>query len=136
GREGIEWVKWMPAFWKDACDEGGFAWNDTNNTRAFLAGEISATLNGASIYIAAKRQQDKIKDERGEPMWRDIDHFAIPAGPAGIRRHPNPLPPFGTITAQNHTPPHDIRDYPGPPEQMTPDFKVQQTVLAPMLENR
>ena len=50
---------------------------------AFHAGEISATLNGASIYIYAKRNPDKIKDERGEPMWRDISHFAIPNGPGG-----------------------------------------------------
>jgi multiple sugar transport system substrate-binding protein len=26
----------------------------------------------------AKRQQDKIKDEKGEPMWRDIDHALYP----------------------------------------------------------
>jgi multiple sugar transport system substrate-binding protein len=82
-KEAVESVKWMTSFWKEACDEGGFAWDDTNNNRAFLAGEIAATLNGASIYIAAKRGQDKIKDEKGEPMWRDIDHFAIPAGPVG-----------------------------------------------------
>jgi multiple sugar transport system substrate-binding protein len=82
-KETVESVKWMASFWKDACDEGGFAWDDTNNNRAFLAGEISASLNGASIYIAAKRGQDKIKDDKGEPMWRDIDHFAIPRGPAG-----------------------------------------------------
>src|SRR6267142_1322770 len=56
-------VKLKQAFWKDACDEGALAWDDTNNNRAFLSGEISATLNGASIYIAAKRGQDKIKDE-------------------------------------------------------------------------
>ena len=73
----------MQAFWKDACDEGGLAWDDTNNNRAFLAGEIAATLNGASIYIAAKRGQDKIKDEKGEPMVRDIQHARLPAGPAG-----------------------------------------------------
>jgi multiple sugar transport system substrate-binding protein len=73
----------MQAFWKDACDEGGLAWDDTNNNRAFHAGEISATLNGASIYIVAKRQKDKIKDEKGEPMWQDIDHALLPAGPAG-----------------------------------------------------
>ncbi len=79
----VEAVKFMQAFWKDACDEGGFAWDDTNNNRAFLAGEISATLNGASIYIAAKRGQEKIKDEKGEPMLRDIDHAPIPKGPAG-----------------------------------------------------
>ncbi len=79
----VDSVKWMTSFWKDACDEGGFAWDDTNNNRAFLSGEISATLNGASIYIAAKRGQEKIKDDKGEPMVRDIDHFPIPSGPAG-----------------------------------------------------
>jgi multiple sugar transport system substrate-binding protein len=82
-KETIESVKFMQAFWKDACDEGGLAWDDTNNNRAFLAGEISCTLNGASIYIAAKRGQEKIKDERGEPMVRDIEHGPIPAGPKG-----------------------------------------------------
>src|SRR5437016_7368183 len=79
----VESVKFLTAFWKDACDEGGLAWDDTNNNRAFHAGEISATLNGASIYIVAKRQQEKIKDEKGEPMWQDIDHQNLPAGPAG-----------------------------------------------------
>src|ERR1700730_5081599 len=47
----VESVKFMQSFWKDSCDEGGLAWDDTNNNRAFHAGEISATLNGASIYI-------------------------------------------------------------------------------------
>ena len=79
----VESVKFMQAFWKDACDEGGLAWDDTNNNRAFHAGEISATLNGASIYIVAKRQKDKIKDEKGEPMFQDIGHAPLPAGPAG-----------------------------------------------------
>src|SRR3989441_7903079 len=73
----------MAAFWKDACDEGALAWDDTNNNRAFHAGEISATLNGASIYIFAKRNPDKIKDAAGQPMWRDISHFSIPDGPPG-----------------------------------------------------
>jgi multiple sugar transport system substrate-binding protein len=79
----IEAVKWMVGFWKDACDEGALAWDDTNNNRAFHAGEISATLNGASIYIFAKRNPEKIKDDAGQPMWRDISHFPIPDGPAG-----------------------------------------------------
>jgi len=79
----VESVKFMQAFWKECCDEGGLAWDDTNNNRAFHAGEISATLNGASIYIVAKRQRDKIKDEKGEPMWQDIDHAPLPSGPAG-----------------------------------------------------
>jgi multiple sugar transport system substrate-binding protein len=84
GKAAVESVKFMQAFWKDACDEGGLAWDDTNNNRAFMAGEISATLNGASIYIASKRGQDKIKNERGEPLVRDILHGPIPDGPAGV----------------------------------------------------
>jgi multiple sugar transport system substrate-binding protein len=80
----VDSVKFMQAFWKDACDEGGVAWDDTNNNRAFHAGEISATLNGASIYIVAKRQKDKLKDEKGQPLYLDIEHGApLPAGPAG-----------------------------------------------------
>jgi len=81
-------VNWMVDFWKQACDESALAWDDTNNNRAFHAGEISATLNGASIYIFAKRNPEKIKDEKGEPMWRDIGHFGIPDGPLG------PTPPY------------------------------------------
>jgi multiple sugar transport system substrate-binding protein len=79
----VESVKFMQAFWKECCDEGGLAWDDTNNNRAFHAGEISATLNGASIYIVAKRQKEKIKDDKGEPMYTDIGHAPLPAGPAG-----------------------------------------------------
>src|SRR2546422_303912 len=81
GKGTIEAVKWMVAFWKDACDEGALAWDDTNNNRAFHAGEISATLNGASIYIFAKRNPDKIKDAAGQPMFTDIGHFPVPTGP-------------------------------------------------------
>jgi multiple sugar transport system substrate-binding protein len=82
-KETIESVKYMTALWKEGCDEGGLAWDDTNNNRAFHAGEISGALNGASIYIVAKRQKDKIKDDKGEPMWTDIDHAPLPAGPSG-----------------------------------------------------
>ncbi len=83
GKNAVDAVKFMQSFWKECCDEGALAWDDTNNNRAFHAGEISATLNGASIYIVAKRQPDKIKDDKGEPMWRDIDHHDLPAGPKG-----------------------------------------------------
>src|SRR6266542_3458813 len=79
----VDSVKFMQAFWKECCDEGGLAWDDTNNNRAFHAGEISATLNGASIYIVAKRQKEKIKDDKGEPMFHDIGHAPLPAGPSG-----------------------------------------------------
>jgi multiple sugar transport system substrate-binding protein len=80
----LDSVRFMQSFWKDGCDEGGLAWDDTNNNRAFHAGEIAASLNGASIYIVAKRQKEKIRDDKGQPMYLDIDHAALlPAGPAG-----------------------------------------------------
>jgi multiple sugar transport system substrate-binding protein len=80
----LEAVRYMTALWKEGCDEGGLAWDDTNNNRAFHAGDICATLNGASIYIVAKRQKEKIKDERGEPMFLDIEHALYPlAGAVG-----------------------------------------------------
>ena len=74
----VESVKYMQALWKEGCDEGGLAWDDTNNNRAFHAGEICASLNGASIYIVAKRQKDKIKDDKGEPLFQDVDHALYP----------------------------------------------------------
>ncbi len=63
-------VKFMIDFWKEALDEGGLAWDDTNNNRAFLSGTICATLNGASIYLLAKRKPDTYQTEKGKPMWR------------------------------------------------------------------
>ena len=80
----VDSVKYMTALWKEGSDEGGLAWDDSNNNRAFHAGDISATLNGASIYIVAKRQKDKLKDEKGEPLYLDIDHGLFPlAGGVG-----------------------------------------------------
>jgi len=82
-KETIESVKFMAAFWKEAHDEGGLAWDDTNNNRAFLSGTISATLNGASIYLLAKGKPETYQTEKGKPMWEDCLHAPLPKGPAG-----------------------------------------------------
>ena len=82
-KETVDSVKFMTAFWKEAHDEGGLAWDDTNNNRAFLSGTISATLNGASIYLEAKRKPDTYLDEKGKPMFQDMAHSPLPKGPAG-----------------------------------------------------
>jgi multiple sugar transport system substrate-binding protein len=82
-KETIESVKFMTGFWKDAHDEGGLAWDDTNNNRAFLSGTIAATLNGASIYIESQRNPDKYITEKGVQMKTDIQHAPLPKGPAG-----------------------------------------------------
>ena len=79
----VDSVKFMTGFWKDAHDEGGFAWDDTGNNRAFLSGTISSTLNGASIYLEAKRKPDAYQTEKGTPLWQDILHAPLPKGTAG-----------------------------------------------------
>jgi multiple sugar transport system substrate-binding protein len=82
-KETVESVKFMTAFWKEAHDEGGLAWDDTNNNRAFLSQTISATLNGASIYIESQRNPDKYVSEKGAQLKTDIQHAPLPKGPAG-----------------------------------------------------
>lgn len=82
-KETIESVKFMAGFWKDAFDEGGLAWDDTNNNRAFLSQTIAATLNGASIYIESLRKPDQYITEKGTQMNKDIQHAPLPKGPAG-----------------------------------------------------
>ncbi|HEX2334975.1 MAG TPA: extracellular solute-binding protein [Hyphomicrobiaceae bacterium] len=82
-KESVESVKFMTGFWKDAHDEGGLAWDDTNNNRAFLSQTIAATLNGASIYIESMRNADKYISEKGAQLKTDILHSPLPKGPAG-----------------------------------------------------
>ena len=90
-RETVESVKFAVGFWKDTCDEGGLALDDSSNNRAFLAGSISATNNGASIYIEAKRRPEAYQTENGTPMWKDILHARIPKGPGGQFNLPVPF---------------------------------------------
>jgi multiple sugar transport system substrate-binding protein len=82
-KETVDSVKFMTGLWKDGMDEGGLAWDDTNNNRAFLSQTISATLNGASIYIESLRKPDQYKTEKGAPLHTDILHAPLPKGPAG-----------------------------------------------------
>lgn len=79
----LDSVKFMQGFWKDAFDEGGLAWDDSNNNRAFLSGTICAALNGASIYIESLRNKEKYRTDKGALMHTDIRHAPNPAGPAG-----------------------------------------------------
>ena len=65
----------MKNAWKDAYDETGFGWDGGANNRAFLAETISATLNGASIWWVARKDQ--------KPFLDDIGLDFLPAGPKG-----------------------------------------------------
>jgi multiple sugar transport system substrate-binding protein len=82
-KETIESVKFAVPLWKETMDEGGLSWDDSSNNRAFLAGTISATNNGASIYLEAKKKPDSYLTESGKPMKDDILHAKIPKGAGG-----------------------------------------------------
>jgi multiple sugar transport system substrate-binding protein len=56
---------------------GTASWNDASNNKAFLAGEISWTDNGISIYVAAKNDPSKTD------IAKDMDHSVWPIGPVG-----------------------------------------------------
>jgi multiple sugar transport system substrate-binding protein len=84
---------------------GTLSWLDPNNNKAFLSGEISLTLNGVSIYYAAKNAQ--------EPAIRnlvpDIQHVNMPVGPVS---KPAELNPFSPAFVFKHTRyPNAAREY-------------------------
>src|SRR6476620_5175827 len=58
-KETVESIKFAVVLWKETMDEGGLAWDDTNNNRAFLSQTVCATNNGASIYIEANQKPPK-----------------------------------------------------------------------------
>src|ERR1700722_8293421 len=82
-KETVESVKFAVALWTETMDEGGLAWDDTSNNRAFLSGSISATNNGASIYLEGKKKPDAYQTDQGTPMKDDILHAGIPGGAGG-----------------------------------------------------
>ncbi|PZU83708.1 MAG: ABC transporter substrate-binding protein [Chelatococcus sp.] len=56
---------------------GTESWLDINNNRAFLAGEVSVTANGVSLYYSAKN------DPKLADMAADIRSANLPVGPVG-----------------------------------------------------
>ena len=107
-KETIESVKFAVPLWKETMDEGGLAWDDTNNNRAFLSGSVSATNNGASIYLEAKKKPDTYLTEKGKPMKDDIQHAGIPAGPGGQFNLPGPFTDMLMGYSKNQKPAKDF----------------------------
>jgi multiple sugar transport system substrate-binding protein len=71
----VDAMKKLVSAWKESFDETGLSWDDSSNNKAFLAGQIAATLNGSSIYAAALKDYPDIA--------KDMNHTLIPRGPAG-----------------------------------------------------
>jgi multiple sugar transport system substrate-binding protein len=83
-----EFVDALQAFiqhWADAYDETGLSWDDGANNRAFLSDQISGTLNGSSIYLAAVDAAEGAStlDYEVQVDPDDIWHAGYPSGPAG-----------------------------------------------------
>ena len=71
----VDALKFNNVLWKECFDEGGLAWDDCNNNRAFLSQEISLTGNAPSIYVAAR--------EKFPDVYKGTNHGHYPPGPAG-----------------------------------------------------
>ena len=74
-KETIEAMKYAIEMQKTMID-GTLSWNDAGNNQAFLAGQISLTANGISIYYAAKNSQDP----KLQAIAADIGHQTLPFG--------------------------------------------------------
>ncbi len=72
-RAAIEYAKALYATFIPGTE----SWLDINNNRAFLAGQISLTANGVSLYYAAK------KDPAMAELADDIRTTNLPIGPVG-----------------------------------------------------
>jgi len=69
---------------------GTLSWLDPSNNKAFLAGDISLTLNGVSVYYVAKNSPEPALKK----MAQDIHHVNMPIGPSGKPAELNPFTPM------------------------------------------
>jgi multiple sugar transport system substrate-binding protein len=72
-RETIDALKYAKAL-HETCISGTLSWQDPSNNKAFLAEEISLTMNGVSIYFVAKN------DPKTVHIATDMDHARMPSG--------------------------------------------------------
>jgi multiple sugar transport system substrate-binding protein len=79
-KETIAAVTFAKMLWDNGFDHRAASWDDSGNNTAFLADEISVTLNGASIFFVGAGLDGKTTPK----PWADqMDHFLPPKGPSG-----------------------------------------------------
>ena len=79
-KETIAAVQQCVMLWKNGLDPKGLGADDSYNNAAFLAEDLSCTVNGASIYFVGAGLDGKSTPKE----WADdMDHFLNPKGPAG-----------------------------------------------------
>jgi multiple sugar transport system substrate-binding protein len=132
-----EFVEALQAFtqtWKDAFDETGLSWDDGANNRAFLSDQISMTLNGSSVYLAAvaAKEGESTLDYEVQVDPDDIWHAGYPEGPSGRFN----VLGSRSYAAMNYSPNADAAveflDYFFSPEIFLPWLEVQGGYIIPM----
>jgi multiple sugar transport system substrate-binding protein len=84
---------------------GTLSWLDPSNNKAFLAGQVSLTYNGISIYYAARNSPDPGL----RAIAADMRHAHFPVGPVG---RPTELSPFAPAWVFGYTRyPNAAREY-------------------------
>ena len=85
-KETIESVKFMVAIWKEAFDEGGLAWDDSSNNRAFLSGTISLDAQRRLDLHRGDAQARPVQDREGRgPQYRHPARAAAQGAGRAVR---------------------------------------------------
>ena len=85
--------------------DGVLSWNDASNNKAFLAGQISLTLNGISIYTVAKNSPEPAL----QAIAKDMDHANMPIGVTG--KHTEQQNILNTYSYAYTKYPNAVREY-------------------------
>jgi multiple sugar transport system substrate-binding protein len=123
--ETIAAVTFAKALWDEGLDQRAAGWDDTGNNTAFLAGEISCTLNGASIYFVGAGLDGKTPPK----PWADqMDHFLPPAGSsaqvAWFLDHSHGIPTY--VKGRDLDASKELLRYVYDLKQYTPWFELQK----------
>lgn len=73
--ETVAALDWARQFWFDACLSEGLAWDDNGNNLAYANGQIAATQNGPSLYLALGANAPDLAAKSALAL--------LPAGPSG-----------------------------------------------------
>ncbi|MBV8714979.1 MAG: extracellular solute-binding protein [Chloroflexi bacterium] len=124
-KETVDAVTFAKKLWDDGLDHRAASWDDSGNNTAFLADEISATLNGASIYFVGAGLDGKTPPK----PWADqMDHFLPPKGPAGqlawFLDHTHGIPTY--VTGKNLDASKEFIRWFMDPAQYDPWFELQK----------
>jgi multiple sugar transport system substrate-binding protein len=97
----LEYAKQLSATFID----GVLSWNDASNNKAFLADQISLTLNGISIYTVAKNSPEPAL----QAIARDMNHANMPIGVSG--QHSEQQNILNTYAYSYSKYPNAVREY-------------------------